>query len=198
MRKPPLFLIPLLLSLILLIAAASAHALELPLGSGRLTPLATPGEETGDGEGEGEGEGEGGSDEGEEDEGCSVEEAEEEPCVEEGGGEAAEECLLEAADASVVATPGNDRVRLTVRYRAFEPTAVNVDAGLRGSKGSLHLGSERARFHRAGVYRDSFSLGPKQMPKALAAREFEIRLRAVGSPADCRLDLATRGSRRAR
>jgi hypothetical protein len=196
MRKLPLLLIPLLLSPILLTAAASAHALELPLGGGRLISLAAPGEETGDGEVEGEDEE--GSDEGEEGESCSAEEAEEEICEEDGGGEAAEECLLEAADASVVATPGNDLVRLTVHYRALEPTAVTVDAGLRGSKGSLHLGSERVHFHRTGVYRDSFSLGPKQMPKALAAREFKIRLRAVGSPADCRLDLATRGSRRAR
>jgi hypothetical protein len=194
MRKLPLLLIPLLLSLMLLAAATSAHALELPVGAGPPTPLAAADEEAGDGETEDE---EGG-DEGEEGETCSSDEAEEEPCEEEGGGEAAEECLLEAADASVVATPGNDRVRLTVRYRALEPTAVTVDAGLRGSKGSLHLGSERVRFHRTGVYRDSFSLGPKQMPKALAAREFEIHLRAVGAPADCRLDLATRGSRRAR
>lgn len=193
MRKLPLLLIPLLLSLMLLAAATSAHALELPLGGGPLTALAAD-EESGDDE---TGGGEGGE-EGDEGEACTAEEAEDEPCEEEGGGEAAEECLLEEADAAVVATPGNDRVRLTVRYRALEPTAVNVDAGLRGSKGSLHLGNERVRFRRTGVYRDSFSLGPKQMPKALAAREFEIHLRAVGSPADCRLDLATRGSRRAR
>lgn len=199
MRKLPPLLVPLLLSLLLLAAAASAHALSLPavgqptLLSGTADPEAEDDETDAGGE----------SNEGEESgesEGCSAEEDEEEqePCEEAGEDEETEECLLEEANPSVVAIPGSGLVRLTVRYRAFEPTAVNVDASLRGSKGGLHLGSERVRFHRAGVYRDSFSLGPKQMPKALAAREFEIDLRAVGAPADCRLDLATRGSRRAR
>jgi hypothetical protein len=196
--KLPLLLVLLLLSVILLTAAASAHASILPTElTGQVAAPAFPSAEEGEEEAEGEvseeeGEGEG------EGEACETEgpEAEAEPC--EAEGEEAEECLLEEADASVLADSGADLVRLTVRYRALEATAVTVDAKLRGAKGSLHLGSERVRFHRAGVYRDSFHLGPKRMPKALAAREFEINLRAVGAPAGCALDLTARGSRRAK
>ena len=197
MRKLPLLLLLLLLSLLLLAAAASAHAsvLALPRGTTALAAPAADGEAEAGGETEGEaGEGEG--DEGDEGEGCGAEAGE--PCEEEEEEEEEEECLLEGASAMVSVSRSGGHVRLTVRYRASEPTAVAIDASLRGRKGSLHLGRERVRFHRAGTYRDRFSLGPRQMPKALAARELEVRLRAVGAPAGCELDLATRPSRRAR
>ncbi|HEU4707166.1 MAG TPA: hypothetical protein VFS64_08270 [Solirubrobacterales bacterium] len=189
--KLPLLLVLLLLSLMLATAAASAHAASLPIEiPGQATALALSSAEEDEAEGEAsEGEGEGCETEGPEDE---------EPCEAQGEDEEADECLLEEAGASVVAVPGADLVRLTVRYRALEPTAVDVDAKLHGAKGSLHLGSERVRFHRAGVYRASFHLGPRRMPKALAAREFEIGVRPVGAPAGCALDLTARESRRAR
>jgi hypothetical protein len=201
MRKLlPCLLAMLLFSLMLLGAAASAHAVSLPVVGQPALPAASAADddEAGDDEGEGdEGESEAGDDDGESED-CAAGEGEEEACEEEGDGAEAEECLLEEANASVVAVPGQSLVHLSVHYRASEPTAVNVDAGLHGGKGSLHLGSERVRFHRAGLYRKSFRLGPKQMPKALAARQFVIDLRAVGAPADCELQLATRGSRRAK
>jgi hypothetical protein len=193
--KLPLLLVLLLLSLMLLAAAASAKAASLPLvgdPTALFAPSPAPDKEAEEPEDESEGE------ESEEDEGEDCGAEADELCEEDGEDKAAEECLLEEADSSVVTVPGRDQVRLTVRYEAFEPTAVNVDAGLRGGKGALHLGSERVRFHRSGVYRDSFDLGPKQMPKALAAREFTVDLRAVGAPAGCELQLSTRGSRRAR
>jgi hypothetical protein len=195
MRKLPYLLVLLLLSLLLLAAAASAHALTLPSPAIQASPFTGPPEEETEADEEGEAEDEGnesGDDEGED---CG---AEEDELCEEEVEEEAEECLLEDADASFTATPGAGEVRLRVHYRAFEPTAVIVDASLRGNKGSLHLGSERVRFHRAGVYRDSFSLGSKQMAKAVAAKEFEVGLRAVGTPAECEMDLATRGSHRAK
>lgn len=188
MRKLPYLLVLLLLSLLLLAAAASAHAAALPAVATGATPFAAPVEE----ETEADEEGEGGDSEGED---CA---AEEDELCEEEAEEAAEECLLEAADASFTAAPGAGEVRLRVHYRAFEPTSVFVDAGLRGSKGSLHLGDERVRFHRAGVYRSSFSLGTKQMAKAVAAKELEVDLYAVGTPADCEMHLTARGSRRAK
>lgn len=194
MRKLPFLLALLLLSLMLLAAAASAHAATVPLPAGSTMPTALVDEE---GEGESEaGEGE----EAEELEGevCGAEEEAEELCEEEDETEEAEECLVEDASATVVVVPGKGQVRLTIRYHSFEPTTVAVDARLRNGKGGLHLGSDRARFRRAGTFHDSFDLGAKQMAKALAAHEFEVGLRAVGTPADCELDLATRGSRRAK
>lgn len=192
MRKLPLLLLPLSL---LLVAAASAHALSLPAAPPQATAFVAPED---DEETEADDEGEAGGDESEADdgEGCSAEE--DDLCEEGDETEAAEECLLEDARASFTAAPGAGEVRLRVHYRAFEPTAVVIDASLRGAKGNLHLGSRRAHFHRAGVYRYSFDLGSKKMAKAVAARELDLSLRAVGAPAECELELATRGSRRAR
>ena len=105
--------------------------------------------------------------------------------------------MIEDATAVVAANPGNDTVRLTIHYRAFSPTAVAIDARLRGSKGGLHLGADRARFRRAGVFHDSFGLSEKEMVRALAAREFAIELHAVNTPASCRMQLtAHRGGGR--
>jgi hypothetical protein len=206
MRKLPILLVLLLLSLSLLAAAASAHAANLPLPAAA-TPLLTQADEEEDEADDDTDEAEDLEDEGEDD-GAEAAEAddegedcgpdEDELCVEELDGSEAEECLLVSANASFTAAPGAGQVRLTVHYRALEPTAVAVDARLRGAKGGVHLGSERVRFHRAGVYREVFNLGSKQMVKAVAARDLEVELHAVGTPADCGMHLATRGPRRAK
>lgn len=203
MRKLPILLVLLLLSLLLLTAAASAHAASLPLPA-QAAPLLAP---TDDEEGDADDDADTVEDEGEDDE-AGVAEAddegedggpdEDELCVEDLLDEEAEECLLVSANASFTAAPGAGQVRLTVHYRAFEPTAVAVDARLHGAKGGVRLGSERVRFHRAGVYREVFNLGSKQMAKAVAAKDLEVELHAVGTPADCEMHLAIRGPRRAR
>ncbi len=129
-----------------------------------------------------------------EDEECEAEAKEGEDCEEAEEEAAAEECVIEDASAKVAADPGNDTVRLTVRYRAFAAAAVSIDSKLRGSKGSLHLGASHTRFRRAGVFHDSFGLSQKEMAKALAAREFTIDLHAVNTPGYCRMQLtAQRG-----
>ena len=208
MRKLPYLLVLLLLSLMLLAAAASAHAVTLPPAATQPSPFGGPPEEEAEDEDEAEDEADEDdepeaddeSDDAEVDvdddgEDCGAEE--DELCEAETEAEA-EECLIEGASASFTAAAGAGEVRLRVHYRASEPTDVLVDAGLRGSKGSLHLGSRHARFHRAGVYRYDFSLGSKQMTKAVAAREFEVSLHPAGTPAGCELHLATRGPRRAK
>ncbi|HEX8050731.1 MAG TPA: hypothetical protein VF504_04625 [Solirubrobacterales bacterium] len=210
MRKLPILLVLLLLSLSLLAAAASAHAASLPLPVQLVSAqpddeeaeVADADDEEDDAENE-EADADDPEDEGEEvaeadDEGEDCGPGEDELCVEDLAAEEAEDCLLVSANASFTAAPGAGQVRLTVHYRALEPTAVAVDARLRGAKGSVHLGSERVRFHRAGVYREVFDLGSKQMTKAVAARDLEVELHAVGTPADCGMHLATRGPRRAR
>jgi len=196
MRKLPLLLALLLLSLLTAAAsAASAHALGLP-SPGQVGTLVAPGAEEDDEEAIEEDEEEA-EDENEESEdpviaalmaceGAADEERCEEQVVKESE---AEECLLEYADASVKASPGANRVTLAVRYRSFEPISVDLDARLRGAKGSLRLGSDRARFRRSGVFHDTFKLGERQMAKALAARQFTVDLQAAGTPGDCAVHL---------
>ncbi|HMI81296.1 MAG TPA: hypothetical protein VK480_05865 [Solirubrobacterales bacterium] len=198
MRKLSILLVLLLLSLLTAVAsAASAHALSLP-DPGQVGTLAAPGDEEEDEDEEAaeedDEEAEDASEDGEDSliaalracEGAADEEGCEERVTKE---TEAEECLLESADASVKASPGSGKVRLTVRYRSFEPISVSVDARLRGAKGGLRLGQDRTRFRRSGVYRDTFKLGERQMAKALAARKFTIDLQAAGTPGYCAVHL---------
>lgn len=186
MRKLPLLLVLLLISLFAV--AGPARALSVPPSP----PILFDEEAEENEEGE-EAENESEECEVDPDEGESCEEAEE--AVEEEA--AAEECVIEDATAKVAASPGNDTVRLTIHYRAFAAAAVTIDSKLRGSKGSLHLGSSHTRFRRAGVFHDSFGLSAKEMAKATAAREFAIELHAVDTPASCRMELtAHRGASR--
>lgn len=202
MRKLPLLLVVLL---VLLAAAEPAQALSVPP-----SPLTLPGEEEGEEPEEETGEEPELEGEDESEEPARPAESDEEECewfVEEGENCAeatkkaeteeraeAEECVLKDATATVAANPGNNTVRLTIRYAAYKPSAVAVDSRLRGNKGGLHLGSSHARFRRAGVFHDSFGLSKKEMARALAAREFAIDLRAVNTPASCALHLtASRG-----
>lgn len=187
MRK---LLLPLLASLFFSGAiAVPAQALSLPLP---LAPLAAPDEEAGDAEASDES----GLDEGETGEEpfeCTIEDEEDvQLCAEiaaEEGQEAAEECVIEDASAKVAANPGNGTVSLSLRYRAYFPAAVAIDARLRGGKGSVHLGASHTRFRRAGTFRDTFVLGEKRMDRVLAAREFAVELQAVNTPSYCRLNL---------
>jgi hypothetical protein len=199
MRKLPLLLVLLLASLMLLAAAASAHAVSLPAVA-TVPPFVSPEDDEAEADDGGAGEGEGDSVPVEEvdDESEDCEGEEDEACEEGLELEEAEECVLEDASASFTATPGAGQVRLRVHYRAFAATEVVVDARLRGTKGALHLGTDRARFHRAGVFHYSFDLGDKQMAKAVAAKDLEVDLYAVGTPADCEIQLASRAPHRAK
>lgn len=131
--------------------------------------------------------------EAEEEEPCEWEEDEWawEACIEAEEAEAeaearASECKLASAVATVSARPARKRVLLTIRYRTFSPALVNVRFGLRGNRGGLGFGAERKRFHRSGAYRDSIRVGPGQLAKVLAAREFTVQLHAVNAPRHCR------------
>jgi hypothetical protein len=97
----------------------------------------------------------------------------------------AEECRLETAEATVAAIPGRNQLRLTVRYRAFAPSAVAVALELRGAKGALELGTETARFGRSGTLHSERTLSDSQMARAMAAREFIVGLQAIDTPDFC-------------
>lgn len=125
-----------------------------------------------------------------EDEEVAIEEEcdEEEPgeCEEETvGPEAPIECLLTTVRPTAFASGNSDRVRLQIRYTTTSPTAVKVDYGTHGGKGSLFLGSEKKRFGKKGVLRLNRELTENQMAKVLAARDFTVRLRVLGAPRWC-------------
>jgi hypothetical protein len=160
----------------------SAQALTLPAGAGPVGALAIPDAEEEFGE-----EGEGGAEDGWEFEECEFSEDEELEACEEAEGEEGTppECLLSSTEATVFTNPAHDTVRLTVRYTARTSAAVNIDLGLRGSKGSLDLGADQKRFKRAGVFRQTERLSEAQMAKVVAAKSFTVGLQAVNTPIYC-------------
>jgi hypothetical protein len=189
MRKLSLLLVLLLLSV--LPAAASAQAATPPQGASQATPFAFVDDEELEAEADAgeESEGEG------EEVGCTIEDEEDVQLCAEIAREEREEakadgCVLEDARAAVTVNPGKRRLRLTVRYRTSAPGAeVVVEATLQGPQGAVRLGASHARFHRFGVYRDSFELAGKQTKKASVAGDFLVELRVAGEPATCALEL---------
>jgi hypothetical protein len=162
--------------------ARSAQALTLPAASpvGPLAAAPSLDEE------EAEAEAAIGEDEAEELEAeeCEAEDvAEEEECEREGEAEAPQECLLTTADATIAAS--HDKVHLLVRYTTAAPTAVSVEYGLHGAKGSLYLGGEKKQVGARGKLRLSKRLSDVQMEKVLAAKSFTVRLRVPDAPAYC-------------
>lgn len=115
-------------------------------------------------------------------------EEDEEECEEEvdDATEAPAECLLSSAEASVTASANKDQVRLQVRYETSSPTAVAVEYGLHGGKGSLYLGGEKKQFARHGVLRLTRTLTETQMAKVMAAKGFTVRLRVPAAPGYCK------------
>jgi hypothetical protein len=162
--------------------ARSAQALTLPAGD----PLAAastfaPEEEADEEESESE------EEESESAECESEDEAEEEECEAEAAeeAEAPRECVLASASATVTTSTRSNKVRLAIRYSAYSPGAIQVVTFLRGKKGPLILGHERSHLGDHGVIRDTDTLTPAQMTKALAAQNFTIQLRPANAPNYC-------------
>lgn len=111
----------------------------------------------------------------------------------------AERCVLESANASVDPSRTGDKIRLTVRYTTYGPAPFSLRYSLRGSKGSLQLGTAKARFGRSGTFHDVIRVDDRKLPKVLAAREFQIELQAQKTPGFCRerLTVQRRGADRA-
>jgi hypothetical protein len=176
-----------LIALLGLARSAQALTVSAPAGLGPVTTLAAVAEEE-EGEEKGDEE-EAGAEASEDDEaeadGCEAdeEEADEEECDESGG--APEECELSSAEATVFASPNHDNVRLQVRYSTSAPTAVSLDYGLHGAKGSLYLGATKKKLGREGVLHLSKSLTEAQMAKVMAAKGFTVRLRVADVPGYC-------------
>jgi hypothetical protein len=176
-----------LIALLGLAKSAQALTVSAPTGLGPATALGGAAEEEEDEAKDDEAEA--GAEASEDDEAeagdCEVdeEEADEEECDESGGAPA--ECELSSAEATVFAAPNHDNVRLQVRYSTSAPTAVSLDYGLHGAKGSLYLGATKKKLGRRGVLHLSKSLTEAQMAKVMAAKGFTVRLRVADVPGYC-------------
>jgi hypothetical protein len=179
-----LFTLPLLtIALAATAKAATPVAVTPPL---ELLSAAAGEAEAGDGEEAEEGEFEEG-------EGCELEA----DCEEWEEGEEDEECVLEEASAVVSPNPSTGKVRVTVRYEAYQPATFALVYSLRGGKGSLHLGSARAQLRYAGAFHDTLTVGHRNLPRLAAARQFTVELQPLGSPGFCRERLTSAAPRRA-
>jgi hypothetical protein len=177
------FLTTLALILVLSFVRSAKAAAPTPIGPVNLPGVVDLGEED-----ESE-EGEESEDEAEEAEveACEAveDEDEEEECLEELGFEPPLECLLSDADAAVSADLGHGKLRLAVRYDAYEPATVAVDYRLKGSKGPLSLEGDQKHFGRSGIFRLGQDLTAAQAKKVAAAKSFTVTIRPVNAPHSC-------------
>jgi hypothetical protein len=95
------------------------------------------------------------------------------------------ECILRSAEPSIVVQLAHGQVRLALRYAAEEPVRADIEYWLKGSKGSLQLGSASRRLGEGGVIRLSSHPGEREMSKVRAARAFLVSLDLPDAPSDC-------------
>ena len=98
---------------------------------------------------------------------------------------APEECVVERAESTIQTLPGSDRVRLTVHYKDYSTGAVAIGLKLKDHKGSLALEHTTRHLGHDGTLRLTTKLGETEMERAEDAREFDISLRAPGTPGYC-------------
>jgi hypothetical protein len=86
------------------------------------------------------------------------------------------ECVLSTASVDVIAVPDHGRVQLNLRYTAENPTGIGVEYWLKGSKGSLQLGSVKRKLGTQGVLHLSRHLDEREATKVRAARVIMVGL----------------------
>jgi len=113
-------------------------------------------------------------------EAAEMEEEEDEDEFEPGGtaGPAAlpPESALSTASVGVVTAPDHERLQLSLRYTAETPTGIGVAYWLKGSKGSLQLGSVKRHLGTRGVLHLSRHLDEREVTKVRAARVIMVDL----------------------
>lgn len=98
---------------------------------------------------------------------------------------APEECVVERAESTIQTLPGSDSVRLTVHYKDYSTGAVAIGLKLKDHKGSLALEHTTKHLGHDGTLRLTTKLGETEMERAEDAREFDVTLRAPGTPGYC-------------
>jgi hypothetical protein len=94
-------------------------------------------------------------------------------------------CVLRVARARVFVFTRHDKARLVIHYTSWHPARVAVAYALRGRRGKLRLGKARARFRKAGVFRLTERLGPREMAKLRTAKRFTVRFTIPKTPHSC-------------
>jgi hypothetical protein len=95
------------------------------------------------------------------------------------------ECILRSAQPSVAVQFGHGNVRLTLRYATQKPTKAGVVYWLKGSRGSLQLGSVSRHLGERGVIRLNSHLDEREMTKVRSAHAFLVSLDIPDAPAHC-------------
>ncbi len=98
---------------------------------------------------------------------------------------APEECVVEHAESTIQTLPGSDRIRLTVHYKDSSTGAVAIGLKLKDRKGSLSLEHTTRHLGHDGTLHLTTKLGESEMERAEDAREFDVALRAPGTPGYC-------------
>jgi hypothetical protein len=127
------------------------------------------------------------NEEGEEEESESEEEAEEDE-EEFGTGHSVPlpaACILRSVEPSVAVQLGHGNVGLTLRYEAEEPTKATIAYWLKGSKGSLQLGSATRHLGGHGAVHLNSHLDELEMAKVRAARTFLVSIDLPQAPSYC-------------
>jgi hypothetical protein len=94
-------------------------------------------------------------------------------------------CTIRSAESTIATIPGSDKVRLTIHYKADSSAAVAIQLRLKDHKGSLSLERTNKHFGKNGVLHLTTKLGQTEMERALDAHEFDVGLRATGTPGYC-------------
>lgn len=98
---------------------------------------------------------------------------------------APEECVVEHAESTIETVPAANRIRLTVHYENASSGAVAIGLKLKDRKGSLALEHTTRHLGHDGTLRLTTKLSEGEMERAEDAREFDVALRAPGTPAYC-------------
>lgn len=96
------------------------------------------------------------------------------------------ECVLRTARARLFTYSSQNRVRLVIRYTAFDPGEVFVDYRLSGARGGLKLGTAHQHFEKRGLLRVNQRLGENAMSKVRAAKGFTVTMAIPAAPRLCR------------
>ncbi|MBS1844621.1 MAG: hypothetical protein JST53_09420 [Actinobacteria bacterium] len=101
-------------------------------------------------------------------------------------------CQVRRAESTITTMPGSDQVRLTIRYQTYSPTPVAVGLKLKDGKGAVAIERATKRLAGKGVLHLTTKLGSAVMDRAAAANEFDVSLRAPGTPSYCAAALEQR------
>jgi hypothetical protein len=97
-----------------------------------------------------------------------------------------EECVLRTARARLFTYSSLNRIRLVIRYTAFDPGDVYVDYRLSGARGELRLGTAHQHFEKRGLLRVNQRLDENAMRKVRAAKRFTVVMTIPAAPRFCR------------